>query len=160
MPYAVFDDVLNRFPPASTLVGSNANTQVTTVEVSSVYISDAEGYVNAFLRAKYSIPLSAEPIITMVTADIAIYRLVEDRLPRIPDFAEKRFIAANSILSMLRDGKMVLSSSQTVQGSGDQEAYSTVGSYHPIFSPVLDAVEQKVDADYVTAEKDTREFDT
>lgn len=160
MSYATFDDVLRRFPPLTTLVGSNAETQVSTIGVSSVYISDAESYVNAFLRARYDIPLVGEALVTMLTSDIAIYKICEDRLQRMPEFAEKRWISANSTLAMLRDGKMILSSSQSVvTDGGDQEAFSTVGSFHPVFSPVLKDVEQKVDLDYVITERDDRLYD-
>lgn len=155
MSYANFDDVIKRFPPLSTLVGSNAGTQINTADVSSIYINDAESYVNAFLRSKYIIPITSEPIITEIVSDIAIYRMCEDRQPRIPDFCEKRFISANSMLCMLRDGVMTLASS-TLTSGGDQDVFSTVGSYHPVFSPVLRDVDQKADSDYVRSEKDER----
>lgn len=137
MPYASSDDVFLRYPPIENIVGSG-DMLVTTVSINSVYIADAEGYVNAFLRARYVTPLSPEPIITQVTTDIAIYRMIEDHAPRIPDMAEKRMIAANSLLYLLRDGTMLLDpASQTlVTTGGDQEVWSTnLEQAGPVFSP-------------------------
>jgi len=138
MAYATQDDVFLRYPPIENLVGSG-DMLVTTVSIASVYIADAEGYVNAFLRARYATPLVVEPVITQVTTDIAIYRMIEDHAPRIPDMAEKRMIAANSILAMLSEGKMLLDpASQTlVSTGGDQEVWSTnLEQAGPVFTPV------------------------
>lgn len=135
MSYATHDDVFKRYGMSTTLVGTQA-TDVQTVDIDSVYLADAESYINAFLRPRYSIPLVTEPLITGLCSDIAIYRMVEDRCPRIPDICEKRWINANSTLCMLRDGVMQLGSS-TLVTSGDQEAWSNVLSYSgPVFMPI------------------------
>lgn len=125
-PYAVPSDVFLRYTPITTIVGSDS-TSVTTNAVSSIYIADAQSYIDAFLRARYVTPLVPEPIITQITTDIAIYRMVEDHAPRIPDLALSRWTQANSILGMLRDGTMLLDpASQTVVTSGgDQDVWST-----------------------------------
>lgn len=138
MTYATADDVFRRYPPIESVVGSG-DMLVNTSDISSVYIADAEGYVNAFLRGRYQTPLVAEPIITQVTVDIAIYRLVEDHAPRIPDMAEKRMVAANSLLYMLQSGVMQLDpASQTlVSSGGDQEVWSTnLEQAGPVFGAV------------------------
>lgn len=140
MAYATIGDVLRRYPPVATMVGSDT-TDVTSTEVESIYIADAESYINASLRSRYVTPLAAEPLITQVTADIAIYRMLEDKAPRIPDMAEKRWIAANSTLAMLRDGTMLLdpSSQVNVASGGDQDAWSNVlEQAGPIFRPAED----------------------
>lgn len=125
-PYAEAADVLFRYPPITTIVGSDS-TEVTTVQINSIYIADAQSYIDAFLRARYVTPVVAEPIIVQVTTDIAIYRMVEDHAPRIPDLALSRWTAANSLLMMLRDGTMLLDpNSQTlVTCGGDQDIWST-----------------------------------
>ena len=156
MSYAVFSDIHTRFPPILTMVGTVAETDVTTAQVSSVYIADAESVVNAYLAGRYATPLVIEPIITQITSDLAIFKLAQDRLPRMPEYMERRQQGAISLLEMLRDGKMVLSSSQTLVTTGDNEAWSATQSYHPVFSPVLGEVEQAVDQDFVNAERDTR----
>jgi phage gp36-like protein len=138
MAYAGYADVFNRYLPITTMVGSDI-TQVTTFGVSSIYCLDAESYVNAYLRGRYAIPLAPEPIITQITADIAIYRLLEERAPRVPDIALTRWLNANSILCMLRDGYMLLDpNSQTIiTTGGDQEVWSTnLEQAGPVFTPV------------------------
>lgn len=153
--YASFADVIKRYNPLTTMIGSG-DTEVTTADISSIYIADAMGIVNAYLGAKYTVPLAVEPLITALTADLAIYKVLEDRASRVPDIAEKRYTNATSILGMLRDGKMVLSSSQTIIASGDWEAFSSTASYHPVFSSVLDPVDQKADRNQITADRDER----
>jgi phage gp36-like protein len=160
MAYATANDVLGRYPPAKTMVGSSAQ-DISTADISSLYIFGGEGIVNGYLGAKYTLPIAMpEPLVTQVTADIALYKMCEDKLPRIPDFAEKRYVHAIEILEMLRDGKMVLSSDQEIlTAGGDQDAWSATGSYHPTFSPVLGELDQKVDRDFVRAERGERDTD-
>jgi phage gp36-like protein len=141
MPYATFDDVLRRYNPLNTMIGSGP-TEVSTIDISSVFIPDAEGYVNAFLGARYAIPVGVEPLITQITCDLAICKIISDRAPRLPDFMANRCTNANSLLGMLRDGKMVLTGSGTLPvtgGVGDQEVWSNVlpeeGFAGPIFRP-------------------------
>lgn len=136
MAYATAADVFRRYAPIESIVGSG-DMLVSTVDVASVYIADAEGYVNAFLRGRYQTPLAAEPLITQVTTDIAIYRIVEDHAPRIPDMAEKRMVAANSLLYMLQTGVMQLdpASQVLITSGGDQEVWSTnLEQAGPVFS--------------------------
>lgn len=137
-PYATTDDVFRRYPPIESVVGSG-DMLVQSADVSSIYIADAQGYVDAYLRARYVTPLVQEPIITQVTTDIAIYRLIEDHAPRIPDMAEKRMIAANSLLYALATGVMLLNpASQTlVTTGGNQEAWSTgLEQAGPVFGAI------------------------
>lgn len=155
MPYATIDDVFARFP-ITTLVGTG-ESEVTSLEVSSIYISDAEGVVDAFLGAKYVTPLTTVPLVTQITADLAIFNMLAERTGRVPQAVQARYERVMSYLEMLRDGGMVLnSSSQTLSSSGDSFAWSTTGSYHQTFSPVLDELDQKVDKTWVDDAKGTR----
>lgn len=157
--YATFDDVMKRYPPAKTMVGSGTN-DVSTEDISSIYVFGAQGIVDAYIGSKYTTPVSMpEPLITQVTADISLYKLCEDKMPRIPEFAERRYTHAIEILVMIRDGKMVLSNSQVLSTQGDNEAWSSTGSFHPTFSPVLGELDQKADRDFVTSESDERSTD-
>jgi len=159
MAYATIDDIFKRYPPISTMVGSGVN-DVSSVDVSSIYVADAESYVNAYLGARYVLPLSPEPLITQLTCDMALYKMVEDKAPRIPDFMDRRFTAAQSMLAMLRDGDMILTAnSQQVSQGGNQEAWSSVQDFHPVFSPVLGELEQRADSDYIESERDDRSGD-
>ena len=158
MSYATFDDVQKRYPPISTMIGTDAN-DVSTADISSIYVSDAEGLINAYLGARYQTPLQTEPLVTMLATDLALFKLMEDKLPRIPDFAEKRREHAIDLLEKLRDGKMVLSTDQTTVASGDQDAWSNVGSYHPVFSPVLGELDQAADRNFIETESALRSSD-
>lgn len=158
-PYATIDDVFGRFP-INTLVGSGPN-DVTSIEVSSVFINDAQGIVDAHLSQRYTIPVVAEPLITHITADLAIFNMLAERTGRVPQVMQSRYDRALSYLIALRDGTMNLNpNSQTFNTSADQFAWSTTEGYHPTFSPVLDELEQRVDKDWVDSDKDDRSGDS
>lgn len=158
MAYATYQDIFRLYPPISTMVGSDVN-EIATLDISSVYVYTAEGIMNAYLGSRYVTPLQADPLVLMIATDLALYKMMQDKLPRIPEFAERRYNYSIDMLEKLRDGKMVLGSSQTTVATGDHEAWSSVGSYHPVFSPVLEPIDQRVDDDYVTAEIDARSDD-
>jgi phage gp36-like protein len=154
-PYATYDDVVKRYNPLLTMVGTGS-TEVSCADIASIYISDAEGLINAYIGAKYQTPVIVEPLITRLAADLAIYKVLEDRASRVPEIASKRYTDACSILAMLRDGKMVLSGSQTIVATGDWEAYSSTSSYHPVFSPVLRDVDQRADSHQIDDDRNER----
>jgi phage gp36-like protein len=155
MSYATIDDIMKRYKPIRTIVGSE-DMQVTSMDVSSIFIRDAESLVDAYLANKYTVPLSPVPsYITMVTADIAIFNILLEHLPRSPDFFQPRYDRAMGILSSVLSGTIVVTSA-AILTTGDQEAWSTTDGYHSVFSPVLDPDEQTVDKDRVEADEDVR----
>lgn len=125
--YATCDDVIRRYKPIVSMIGTNT-FDVTTVDIASVYIADGESIINAYLSRRYIVPLTPEPILTDLCSDIAIYRLLSDKAPRIPDYMEKRYLNCMSMLSMLRDGGMdlTISSQQVDSGGGDNFVWSNV----------------------------------
>lgn len=136
--YSTCDQVLTAYNPLRTMLGTST-TDITTSDVTSFYIPNADSYMDAFLAKKYVLPISGTPLLTMLSCDISIYKILQDRAPRIPDFIVDRWVAANSILGMLRDGDMILTGSNIVVTSGgDQFAWSNVQSYPngPVFKPV------------------------
>jgi hypothetical protein len=159
MPYAGFDDVFKRFPAIKTMVGTGVS-DVETLDVASVYVAGAEGVVDAYLASRYVVPLATSPLITKITCDIAIYDLGVDRMPRIPEWMQKRYDMSIQLLEKLRDGDMLLNpQSYTTVTTGDNEAWSSTASYHPVFSPVLKDIEQSEDRDFVDYERDARSSD-
>lgn len=156
MTYATFSDVLERYKPIRTLIGSE-DLQVSTLSVSSVFINDAESYVDSILGRKYVVPLSVTPAyITQITADIAIFNILTDHLPQKPDFFQPRYDRAMAMLKDLVEGSMVISSA-TLVTTGDNEAWSTTQGYHSVFSPVVTSdLELQADVDRVETEVDLR----
>jgi phage gp36-like protein len=138
MAYATVDGVIVRYKPLNSMIGTGT-LDITTTDIASIYIADAESYMNAFLSARYVVPVATEPLVTMLCADIAIYKILEDRAPRIPDFMQNRWSAANSFLSQLANGGMALTgSNQIVSSGGDEEVWSNVleNPSGPVFQPV------------------------
>lgn len=134
--YATADQVINRYKPLQTMIGTGS-TDVSTTDIASVFIADAESFMNAYLASKYVVPVQVEPLITQLCSDIAIYKILEDKCPRIPDFMEKRYMNACSMLAMLVGGVLQLTgSNQIVSSGGDQEVWSTVlEQAGPVFKP-------------------------
>lgn len=158
MPYCDFNDVMVRYPPLRTMVGTG-DYQVTTNEVTSMYLPDGASLIDAMLATRYVVPITPSPqLLTMVNADLAIYRLLAEKLPSVPDFAQKRYDYSCDILKKLAEGKLQIQSAVVVL-SGDQFAWSPGEGYHPVFSPVLDDVCQRADLDFIIAEKDERRDD-
>jgi phage gp36-like protein len=155
MSYATITDVMTRYKPIVTLVGSE-DLQVASVDVASIFINDAESIVDAIIGRRYTVPLNPVPaFITQVTADIAIFNILVEHLPQKPDFFQPRFDRAMAMLMSISSGYMIIGSA-TVVSSGDSEAYSTSYGYHGVFSPVLSIEEQSVDNDRVLADKELR----
>lgn len=160
MAYATITDVFTRYKPIRTMVGTDAN-DVASVDVASVFISDAEDFINSYLGVRYTTPVPTTPLITQIASDLAIFNMVVEKLNNTPDFMLNRYERAIGMLEKLRDGEMILAStSATLISTGDNFAWSRTGSYHSIFSPVLDPLDQSVDQDWIDAENDARVGDT
>lgn len=156
MAYATIQDVFSRYAPIHTMVSSSDN-DVTSVEVSSIFISDAESFMNTFLAKRYVVPVATEPVITMIATDLSISNMLFEKLGEIPGFIQPRYDRAMMLLDKLAAGDLILTSSgQVVVTSGDNFAWSTTGSFHSIFSPVLDALDQSVDQDWIDQDKANR----
>ena len=127
MAYATCDDIIRRYKPIQTMIGVGT-LDVTTVDIASVYIADAESIVNAYVGVRYVTPLVSEPLLTSLSSDIAIYKMIEDKAPRIPDFMQKRYDQAIATLISIKSGDMILNASTLtmVSSGGDQEAWSNV----------------------------------
>ena len=158
MSYSDIDGIFNRYKPIRTLVGSS-DVQATSADVASIFISDAEGFIDAYISRRYSVPLNPVPsLITQIASDLAIFNMMVEKLPEVPDFFQPRYDRAIKTLEMIRDGKMDISS-QTIVTTGDQEAWSSTEDFHPVFNPVLDPIDQSVDSDQVAAAKSDRTSD-
>jgi phage gp36-like protein len=158
MGYATFEDVLVRYKPLGTMIGAHS-MEVTTVDVSSIFIWGAQGVIDGYLGARYEVPLAepVSPLITRIACDLATFDMMAEKLPAVPDFMRDRYSRSIELLELLRDGKMVITSA-TLTTSGDQDAWSSNSNFHPVFSPVLDIETQGPDADQVRAEADLRGF--
>jgi phage gp36-like protein len=157
MSYSTIDDVFAMYPPINTAVGSYDN-QVTSLEVSSRYIANADSLMDSFLAKRYAVPVPTSGIVTMISADLSIFAILVEKIPQVPDYMQKRYDRAMELLKWLADGTIVVQSATTI-ATGDQEAWSTNQGYHPIFSPVLSAEEQRVDQDRHDADKAERDTD-
>jgi phage gp36-like protein len=139
-PYATVDNVLTGYKPLNTMLATVSSTlSISTTDIASLFVPNAQSFMDAFLAARYVVPVVVEPLITQLCSDIATYKILEDKLPRIPEFMERRYTNAVSILWMLKNGDMLLTgSNQIVSSGGDQEVWSNVleNVCGPVFRPV------------------------
>lgn len=156
MAYATIGDIFARYAPIYTMVGTGKN-DVTSLEVASIFIADAESFVNVHLAKRYQIPVAVEPVITMITADLAIANMMFEKMGELPNFIQPRYDRSMMMLEKLAGGDLILTSNSTsIVTTGDNFAWSTNMDYHSIFSPVLDELDQAADKDQVEADKDER----
>lgn len=160
MSYALLGDVVARYRPIISLIGSGS-TDVTSEEVNSVYCAQAESFIDGYLALRYVVPVSPVPaLITQLTADLAIFHMLAEKSIAVPEFMDKRYDRCLSILECLRDGEMVLGNSVTVAGSqGDNYAWSTTQGHHSVFHPNLDEFDSVPDHDRVQEAWTEREGD-
>lgn len=156
MSYASIDDVFSRYKPIRTLVGVGS-FEVSSDDVSSIFVADAESFVDAYLARRYETPITPVPsMITQVATDLAIFNMMTEKQIQVPDAMQARYDRSIKTLEMLRDGEMTLPSSASLITTGDQEAWSANQDFHSTFSPVLDELEQRVDDDWVQFDIDER----
>jgi phage gp36-like protein len=160
MSYATVGDVVNRFKPIKTMIGESS-LDVSSVEIASIYIADAEAFVDGYLGAKYAVPITPlSPIITQLTSDLAIFNLLAEKSGMVPEWMDKRYNRAVHTLEMLRDGHMVLSSASVVGSNGDNFAWSSTQGTHGIFSPLIHELDQQADLQRVDADLAERAADS
>ena len=156
MAYATIDDVFSRFKPIRTMIGAGS-FEVSSDDVSSIFVSDGESFVDAYLAKRYATPITPVPsMITQIASDLAIFNMMTEKQVQVPDSFQARYDRSIRTLEMLRDGEMVLPATVTAVSTGDNEAWSAQQDYHSTFSPVLDELEQAVDDDWVQADINTR----
>src|SRR4051812_17426023 len=125
MAYATLDDILSRYRPVSTMIGSGGY-DVTSAEVNSIYISQSEAYVDARLGQRFQVPFTiSNPLITQITADLAIFFMLAEKMPSVPDFMDKRRQRAEDLLTALAEGNLVINSATMTGSSGDSFAWSS-----------------------------------
>ena len=159
MPYATSDDIFSRYKPIRTLVGVSS-FEVASLDVSSIFIRDAESLVDAYVGIRYTTPVTpVSGLVTQITSDLAIFAMMAEKHVNVPDQMQARYDRSITLLEMIRDGKMTLGNSVTLSSGGDEEAWSSNQDFHSIFSPVLGELDQAVDKDQVEAEQDDRAND-
>lgn len=87
MPYCTQTDLVTRFGQAELvqLTDTTGSGQIDAAVVSQA-IADAEAEIDAYLTARYSVPLASVPAnLERIACDIARYRLYADRPTELVD---------------------------------------------------------------------------
>lgn len=144
--YAVFStEVQDRYPRVTT-----DSRAVSTIE--SAYLLPAEAEVDARLGVRFALPFSSN---NLTVKDLVI-DMTMIRMGTYKDRVEDLQKSVDSRITALIAGTMVMvTASGTIAASALASAYSTTGSYHPVFG-MGDVVDMKPDDDRVDDEEGER----
>jgi phage gp36-like protein len=129
MSYAVATDMEARYPNRDLVQLTNEDPTQTTVNATflSTFLSDASDEIDAYLEARFALPLSDPPaILTRVCCEIAMYHL--NALRPIHDLADAKdkYEKAIAFLKDVSDGKRTLGMSSDAQEPADPASPSVV----------------------------------
>ena len=111
MSYAQATDMQARYPNRDLVQLTNEDPTLTTVDTDylSTFLGDASDEIDAYLEARFALPLSDPPgILTRLCCEIAMYHL--NALRPIHDIADAkdRYEKAIAFLKEVSDGKRTL----------------------------------------------------
>lgn len=158
--YADLSDVFAAYAPIKTMIGSGEGL-IASLDVTSRFIPQASALVDGYLARRYSVPLETKlPLVTQVTCDLVVFNMLVELIPQVPDYMQRRYDRALKTLTAMGSGTIVVQSATVLAGStGDSFVFNTTSGYHSIFSPVLDPLDQSVDADRIYKDKSDRSGD-
>ncbi|HNX76101.1 MAG TPA: DUF1320 domain-containing protein [Candidatus Rifleibacterium sp.] len=114
MKYAVVQDMIDRFGAAElTQLTDRADPPAGTYDSDAIEqaLNDAEAEIDAYLLARYALPLTTVPTnLTRIACDMARYQLFG---PSITDEVTKRYGDAVAFLKSVSRGETVLGIDQT-----------------------------------------------
>lgn len=158
MGYCNIEQIVAAFPPVLTAIGVQS-FDVATTQVNCYHIPAAASVIDSYIAKRYTTPVTPAPFfLTKINVDLVLYELFRERAFKIPDFFQTRYDQAMQMLKDIADGDAQIPGA-TETTTGDNFAYSTALGYHPVFSPVLDPLDQSVDQDFVQSELDVRASD-
>jgi phage gp36-like protein len=107
MAYAIQADLAERFGAAELVMLTDRSEPPTGAADAAVVtraLADADAEINAYLSARYPVPLATVPtVIVRIACDIARYFLYEDR---VTDLVRQRYEDAVSLLKGIAAGKV------------------------------------------------------
>ena len=105
MPYASQANLVERYGQDTLLVVADRdNDDIPDADVIAQALSDATAEIDAFLAAKYSLPLPTVPdVLVRLCSDIAIYRLASDALQATEE-RRQRYDDAIALLKAIARG--------------------------------------------------------
>src|SRR5205807_1573747 len=129
MPYATTTDMQARYPNRDLVQLTNEDPTVITVNTTflSTFLSDASDEIDAYLEARFALPLTDPPaILTRLCCEIAMYHL--NALRPIHDLADAKdkYEKAIVFLKEVSDGKRTLGLSLDSQEPTDPSSPQVV----------------------------------
>jgi phage gp36-like protein len=127
--YAQVTDMENRYPNRDLVQLTNEDPTQTTVNTSflNTFLSDASDEIDAYLEARFALPLSDPPaILTRICCEVAMYHL--NALRPIHDLADAKdkYEKCIAFLKEVSDGKRTLGLSTDSEEPADPELPAVV----------------------------------
>jgi phage gp36-like protein len=109
MDYATPDDLLSRYPQRLLAQLTDEAGQAYQPEVARRALADAAAEINGYLVGRYALPLASTPVVlTRLSCDIALYRLMGLRPAGDIEDARRRYEDAVRVLERIGDGRINL----------------------------------------------------
>src|SRR5438128_5844864 len=129
MPYATITDMQARYPNRDLVQLTNEDPAVITVNATflSTFLSDASDEIDAYLEARFALPLTYPPaILTRLCCEIAMYHL--NTLRPIHDLADAKdkYEKAIAFLQEVSNGQRTLGLSTDSQEPADPSSPQVV----------------------------------
>lgn len=133
--YSTVPDVFRVLPSVGSLTTVNSDTIV-------AFINEADAVINARLGKLYTVPVSDCPVVTVISTEIAAYRMLTRRILTQEQVKNSvwpdRFKEALEMLKEIASGDLplVTSSGALIEatGLGGGEAWSNTQDYVPTFA--------------------------
>jgi phage gp36-like protein len=146
--YTNFDELVELYPKISTVSLTSAN-------IHGIYISKAEGEINAKLAMRYTVPFSSDnvpPIIKSIAQDISMYYLLrriytQNKKDKNPWLEEWK--AARDLLDELAKGESILVDNSGIAldtRTDQQQIWSSTSTYKPAMDH-REPIFQRIDPD-------------
>jgi phage gp36-like protein len=129
MTYANVADMAARYPNRDLVQLTNEDPAVQTVNttVLATFLGDASDEIDAYLEARFALPLSNPPaILTRLCCEIAMYHLNALRPIHDLEDAKDKYEKAIKFLGEVRDGRLTLGLSADNQEPADPSGPAVV----------------------------------
>lgn len=150
MPYATYQQVINRYPVLATW-----NSSQTIVNSDLIYFAEQE--LDSMLGTHFAVPFAeAYPVVVDLTIDMAYWRAVRFKDKEMAEKVRSALMDRIEALKQGREAILTASGTAIAPAGQDQTIWSSVEGQHPVHS-MLDVTEEFVDDDRLDAEVDERE---
>ncbi len=135
MPYCAIEDIQAVLDSQALIrYTDDEDTGQLGVDIVTRAIADADNLIDSYVSGLYTVPNPAPPLLTALSVDIAVYRIVSRR-GDAPEEFRKRYEDALKRLQEIASGKAVLPGAARIESAGeDSPGPAVIVSPAPVFA--------------------------